>query len=140
MLYRFPRLITILALSAITSIFATKVTSQELDSRPPVAVDVIRPGSSISLNDLINKAFWENSGNFFEQASIPAQFDFLFGWTAFPEGSYSENNVIRDGMLLNAIKEDYFHQLAEREPNIRTRDLDNPFNTSVKQNPAYLRD
>lgn len=107
-------------------------------AQTPVNVDVIRPGSPINLNELMNQAFWQNTGNFFEQAAIPGQLNFLFGWKDFPEGSFSDNDVTKDSLLINTIMKDYFKQLTEREPTIRTKDIPNPFDTSIQQNPSYL--
>ena len=140
MLNRFPRLITILALSTITTVFATKVTSQEIDSPPPITVDVITPGTPISLPDLVNKAYSQRSGDFFDQASASGQLNFLYGWGDFPVGTFSDNNVAKDGQFIKVIVEDYFKQLTQREPDIRSRDIENPFNSSLQQNPDYTRD
>lgn len=65
------------------------------------------------------------------------QLNTIFGWRKFPQGSYPENNITEDGLLLYAILSDYFRQLQEREPIIRTRDLANPFDTSLRENPQY---
>ena len=141
MLCRFPGLITtILALTALTSLFATKAASQEIYSSPPVTVDVIRPGSPIGLSDLINKAFSQRSGDFFDQASASGQLNFLFGWGDFPVGSFSESNISEDSLTIKTIVKDYFQQQGQREPDIRTRDIENPFNSSLQQNPSYISD
>ena len=146
MLNKISRLITVLGLTTIAISFNTKANAQEISNQliaqtpPPVAVDVVRPTSPINLKELMNKAFWENSGDFFEQATIDNQLNFFMGWRNFPEGSCPENSIARDGLLINIIVEDYFKQLVEREPTIRTRDIENPFNTSVQQNPSYIRE
>lgn len=146
MLNNISRLITILGLSTVATFSSTNTMAEERSNQliaqtpAPVTVDVIRPASPINLGELMNKAFWENTGDFFESATIDGQLNLLFGWREFPEGSYLENSIARDSILMNAIMTDYFKQLTEREPTIRTRDIENPFNTSVQQNPSYTRE
>jgi hypothetical protein len=141
MLTKFPPLASILLLSTLSAtwgVFCPQAHSQE-NYPPPVSFKVIRPGSPISFNRLINQAFSQNSGDFYEQASALGQLNFLFGWADFPEGSYSENSLYRDSLLLSTILDDYFQQLVQREPTIRTRDLENPFNSSLYDNSNYTR-
>ncbi len=140
MLNRFPRLLTIVALTTITTVFATKVTGQQVGSPPPVTADTITPAATGGLDKLINKAYSQRSGDFFDQASASGQLNFLYGWGDFPVGTFSENNVAKDGQFIKVIVEDYFKQLTQREPDIRSRDIENPFNSSLQQNPDYTSD
>ncbi len=143
MLLKFSRYLAIAALTTLTCVMTNQAQAQEqnpnLLAPTSLSIDVIRPGSPLSLPELMNQAFWENSGDFFEQASALGQLNFIFGWGDFPEGSYAENSVARDSLLMYVIVSDYFKQLQRREPTIRTKDLTNPFDTSVQQNPSYLR-
>lgn len=127
-----------MSVGSVNQVKAETISSPSM-TETSVNVDVIRPGSPINLNELMNQAFWQNTGSFFGQAAIPGQLNFLFGWKDFPEGSFSDNSLIRDTLLINTIRADYFKQLAEREPTIRTKDIPNPFNTSVQQNPSYVK-
>jgi hypothetical protein len=143
MLFKFSRYLTIAALATLTCVITNQVQAQEnnpnLLAPTSLSVDVIRPGSTLNLSGLMNQAFWQNSGDFFDQASIVGQLNFLFGWGNFPEGSFAENSVARDSLLMYVIVSDYFKQLQQREPTIRTRDINNPFETSVQENPDYVR-
>lgn len=143
MLLKFSRYLTIAALTTLTCVITNQVQAQEnnpnLLAPTSLSTDVIRPGSPLNLSSLINEAFWENSGDYFDQASIVGQLNFLFGWRNFPEGSFAENSVTRDSLLMYVIVSDYFKQLQQREPTIRTKDMTNPFDTSVQENPDYLR-
>jgi len=144
MLLKFSRYLTITAITAVSCIVTNQAQAQEYDSNilapTSLSIDVIRPGSPLSLPELMNQAYWENSGDFFEGATILGQLNFILGWRNFPEGSYAENNIARDSLLMTIIVNDYFKQLQQREPTIRTKDLPNPFNSSVNQNSCYLPD
>ncbi len=63
----------------------------------------------------------------------------MFGWKSFPQGSYPENQITEDSLMMYTILTDYYKQLSETNPTIRTRDLANPFDTSVNQNSDYVR-
>ena len=135
MLSKFSRFLTIAALTTLTCVIAHPSSAQMNNS------DVSQEGDEVNLplsvDRLINEAFWEHSGDFFRQASMEGQMNVIFGWERFPQGSYPENNITEDGLLLYAIMDDYFRQLREKEPTIRTRDLANPFDTSLRENPEY---
>jgi hypothetical protein len=141
---RFSKLISLLGLATASALCANQANALEVDrqliAQSPVTIDVIRPAAPINLNELMNEAFWYNGGDLFEQASIDGQLNYIFGWRTFPEGSFSENNIRRDSLLMNTITRDFFKQVVEREPTIRTRDIPNPFNSSVQQNPSYINE
>lgn len=141
MFNKFTRWITILGLSAISTIWIANLNSHKVNAQtpPPVGVDVIKPASQLNVSELMSKAFNENTGDFFEQSTIGGQLNLFFGWREFPEGSYSDNSINRDSQLIYLINKDYFKQLTQSEPTIRTEDLPNPFDTSIQQNPSYIR-
>ncbi|BAQ66528.1 hypothetical protein GM3709_3293 [Geminocystis sp. NIES-3709] len=91
------------------------------------------------MNVLVNQAFFTHSGTFFEDSSIAGQLNLILGFRSFPMGSFPENNVASDALLVNAIVVDYFRQLKEKDPTIRTYDLPNPFDTSLKEGLDYRR-
>ncbi|AFZ52194.1 hypothetical protein WEU38_00175 [Cyanobacterium aponinum AL20118] len=135
MLSKFSRFLTIAALTTLTCVITHPSSAQPETSEMGEEIEIVTV--PLTINQLVNEAFWENSGDFFEQASMGGQLNTIFGWRKFPQGSYPENNITEDGLLLYAILSDYFRQLQEREPIIRTRDLANPFDTSLRENPQY---
>lgn len=143
MFLKFSRFMAIAALTTFTCITANETQAQERDPSlldpTTLSVDVIRPGSPLTLPQLMNQAYWRNGGTFYKQATSLEHLNFIFGWYNFPEGSYAENSIVRDSLLMNTIVKDYFNQLERREPTIRTRDLTNPFNSSLNENPSYMR-
>jgi len=140
MLSKFSRFLTIATLTTLTCVITHPSSAHHPikdtnNSDMSGEIEIIT--SPLSVDRLVNEAFWENSGDFFRQASMGGQMNTIFGWERFPQGSYPENNITQDGLLLYAIMDDYFRQIREKEPTIRTKDLANPFNTSLRENPEY---
>ena len=143
MLLKFSRFLAIASLISLTCALVkpakAQVNNDNVVTIPPLNINVVRPGPTLSLEELANEAFSHHTRDIFEQSDILGQFNFLFGWSDAPEGSYTENDIMRDSHLLYVIYDDYFRQLNQREPTMRTRDINNPFNTSVRQSPSYMR-
>lgn len=136
MLSKFSRFLTIAALTTLTCVIAHPSSAHHPPSqneKSEMSEEVEMVNIPLSVDRLFNQAFWEHSGDFFEQSSIGGQLNTILGWRRFPEGSYPENNITQDALLLYAIMDDYFRQLKQREPTIRTRDLANPFDTSLRE-------
>jgi hypothetical protein len=134
----FPKFTAILIFTSLVSlsgIVCPKAYSQEDSASPETPLEQYSP----NVSDLVDLAFFEHTGDFVEQAGIGGQLNFFFGWRNFPLGSYGENNIAREGLLLEAVVDDFFQQLTQTEPTIRTRDLENPFNSSLNTNPEYTR-
>ncbi len=129
---RFVNLIPILVISAASSVFASEALAQtELtDESQPVRLETVP--------EVFNRAFYHGLGDTIEQFSLGGQLNFIFGWRAFPQGSFPENQIAREARLVNILSRDVFNQQNSNGPIIRTRDLNNPFNTSVQQSPEYL--
>ncbi len=121
-------------MSLISGVICAKAYGQEDSATPETSIE-----PALNVSDLVNLAFSEYTGDFLEQAGIGGQLNFFFGWREFPLGSYGENNIIREASLLEAINADFFKQLTQTDPTIRTRDLENPFNSSLNSNPEYTR-
>ena len=87
-----------------------------------------------SVSETFKKAYFDNSGDAFENATIWGQLEFMFGLNGF-----AEQKIARDGKLVNIIYHDVMEQQAESGPAIITRDLKNPFETSVAELRRYPR-
>ena len=87
-----------------------------------------------SIPETFVEAYFENSGDAFDNGSILGQFKFLFGI-----GGFAETKIANDGKLVDIIYHDVMHQQTEGGPRLVTRDLSNPFDTSVADNPEYIR-
>ncbi len=84
-----------------------------------------------SIPDVFERGFFD-SGNFFANQSPWGQIEFIFG----PE--FSENSISREGEIIFSLYRDVFKQQTQNDPFIRTLDLANPFDTSIRANPSYL--
>lgn len=87
---------------------------------------------------LFQEAVNYESGNFFRNRSLGARLKLIFG-VAEPieRSSFPENEISRDAQLLDIFYQDYMQQLTGDDP-IRTRDLENPYTTSVGS-PEFSR-
>lgn len=84
-----------------------------------------------TIPELFGKAFNYESGNFFQNDSMEAQLELIFGIAdPFSASSFPENEISRDAELVDIFYQDYMQQLTGNTP-IRTRDLENPYTTSV---------
>lgn len=137
---KFSRFCTIAALTTLTCVIAhpssanteTSILAQE------TTTEMVKENPFLTTDELIKESFNYHTGDFFEQSSIANDFNFIFGWRTGPKGSYPENSIARDGLLLNVIITDYFKQLTQGTPSVRTRDVENPFNQSIVANPDNL--
>ncbi|MBF2058552.1 MAG: hypothetical protein IGQ45_15385 [Cyanobacterium sp. T60_A2020_053] len=137
---KFSRFCTIAALTTLTCVIAqpssanteTPVVAQESTT------EMVENTSFLTTDELIKKSFNYHSGDFFEQSTIGSDLNSIFGWRTGLKGSYPENNIARDGLLLNVIITDYFKQLTQGGTSVRTRDVENPFNQSIAANPDNL--
>ncbi len=90
------------------------------------------------INDTFNRAANNSSGTFFDLTNISGQANMIFGWRSWPEGSFPENQISQDAKTTGILLQDVMLQQTGTPP-VRTRDLNSPFNTSIKENPSFLR-
>ena len=98
------------------------------------------PDTAVGFNNipgLFNRAVNNNTGRFYDYTSILGQFNSIFGWRTFLQGSYFDNLITRDAKLTETLYYDVMQQ-QQSGPLIRTQDLPNPFDTSLQENPSYL--
>lgn len=76
-----------------------------------------------------DNAFFSNGRNFYGNRNVRGQLKFLFG--PFPE-----NSIARDGKEVNELYREVLHKQVNSGPIIRTIDLPNPFQYSVRNLPA----
>lgn len=93
--------------------------------------------NNVTLLEKFEEAFFKNSGISFTNDNIGRQLNTLFGFGDFPEGSYPETSIRRDARQVNRLYQELLEQQNSSDPIIRTRDLANPYNSSVMSNPDY---
>ncbi len=93
---------------------------------------------SITASEAFSEAFYHNYGSGMSNTTIWHQFNAIFGITSFPEGSYPEKEIVRDAQKINELYEELMHKQVSSDPIIRTRDLRNPYDSSLLTNPEYI--
>ena len=84
------------------------------------------------LAELFEAAYFENGENAFVQSGIFGQISTIVGIPKFPE-----QDIMADGEEVHDTYEYVLElQTSLGEP-IITRDLDNPYDTSLRENPSY---
>ena len=132
MLSKLSRFLTIATLTTLTCVITHPVNAETAEMEVITPTTEMETSPRFNFEELINEAFWQNDGDFFQESRPGGQLDTIFGWGSFPQGSFPENQITRDGLLIYTLVTDYYKQLQEREPTLRTRDLDNPFDSSLR--------
>jgi hypothetical protein len=78
-----------------------------------------------------NDAFFGNSRNFYGSQALGGQLKFLFG-------PFVENSIARDGRAINKVYQEVLYKQINAGPIIRTVDLPNPFQYSVRDLPPSV--
>jgi hypothetical protein len=89
------------------------------------------------LHNVFTRASYNATGRFYEIMNISGQANQIFGWRTFP-GSFYDNQITSDGLTVETVYHDALRQQMDG-PRMVTRDLLNPFDTSLRENPEYLR-
>ncbi|MDJ0799426.1 MAG: hypothetical protein QNJ51_21855 [Calothrix sp. MO_167.B12] len=85
-------------------------------------------------NEVFERAFFKNDPNFYDNNSFKRELDWMFGVGLF-QNSFPENEIARDAELVNIVYRDVLQQQVGNDPYIRTRDLPNPYSSSVMMSP-----
>ncbi|WP_013324858.1 iron uptake porin [Gloeothece verrucosa] len=120
-------------------IVEAQATTKPSDDLTPIAE--IRPvpyeDSYEQFAEMFNRAFFNRTGPFWDiYQSFWGQANTYLGWRNFP-GSFLENDIARDAKTMSIILQNGYQQQTPL-PRLRTLDLPNPYNTSVRLNPSYL--
>jgi hypothetical protein len=118
-----------LLLSVATVGLSPTVQAQEKSQEP------LKPIRVYSVTETIDKAFFFESKDFYENRTSFRQFQFLFGADAKRGAVFPEMEIERDGKLMNTLYNDMLYQQSSSDPIIRTPDLPNPYNSSLRMMP-----
>ena len=100
---------------------------------------LVRESQALSLPETLVRALNHESGHFFRNNSIRSQAELIFGFGDLGQASFPEKEIARDAELVEILYKDSLEQQVSSDPVLRTRDLDNPFDSSLLNNPSYLR-
>ena len=95
----------------------------------------VQPGEP--LVTVFNRAFYNDTGRFYDITDLSGQANKIFGWRSWT-GSYFDNQIANDGQTFEAVYDDALRQQTAGN-RVRTRDLANPFSSTLQDNPSYLR-
>lgn len=121
---KFTKLSKILVIATIASLFSVEAMAETKNKKSM---------EMISLEQAFQDAYFKRGKNAFQQSSILGPINTIFGFTGFPEQHISIDAQAVDQVYQNGIK-----QQAATEIPIMTRDLANPYDTSLMENPSYM--
>lgn len=85
-----------------------------------------------SLDEQFQDAYFSNGKNAFIQSNALSQLDTILGFTGFPE-----QHINRDGLAVDKVYQEGMAQQSSMGARIVTRDLANPYDTSIRERPSY---
>jgi hypothetical protein len=106
----------VVVLAALMSSAGSAVLAQEQEADLP-------PLSESNISEVVDRN--SNLDSFWEEAFIGGDAKFLFGL------SYDDNQVAKDARRIQVLYQDLLEQQDRDNPIVRTRDLPNPYDTSL---------
>ncbi len=88
---------------------------------------------AISLNQAFKDAYFTRGKNAYEQSGFFGQINAIVGLTGFPE-----QHISKDGQAVDSLYRQAMQRQTEVGSPIMTRDLANPYDTSLLENPDYI--
>ena len=112
---KFTKLSKALVIATIASLFAFEVKAE---TKP--------------LHEAFKDAYFTKGKDAYKQSEIFAQIDTIFGFTGFPE-----QHVSSDGKAVDKLYQLSLARQTSSGEALVTRDLENPYDTSLRENPSY---
>jgi len=137
MIMRFSGLIAAAALSTTASLFASAAQAQVDCTKGIDCIDSL-PSSAPTWNEAMNQAYYSHGKPAYQNQLFPRQFFYIFGpsFNLF-EGNYPDVEITKDARSVHNLYVDLLNRQNNAGPVLRTRDLPNPYNTSLQQLPSY---
>ena len=95
------------------------------------------PFGNETMSETFNRAFFTNDPEFFRNRSFGRQLGFILGIPSSRGNSFPENEITRDAEVADVLYQDGLEQQVSSGPIIRTRDLPNPYQTSILRSPRF---
>lgn len=86
-------------------------------------------------NEVFERAFFSNDPNFYGSQTLKSQINEILGSGSILRNSFPENKIARDAELVNIVYRDVLNQQVGHDRYIRTRDLPNPYDSSLLASP-----
>jgi hypothetical protein len=125
---RLTKLLGSLVLAAASSVLASAATAQ-------TAPSVSEPIRLETIPEAFVRSFFKDSGDFYHNRSIPRQIQYILGPGIPGRASFPELEIERDAERITKLYRDLIEQQGTSDPFLRTPDLPNPFNTTLRQLP-----
>ena len=116
---KFTKLSKILVIATIASLFSMEAQANEGSKEVP-------------LSEAFKAAYFTNGENAFRQSGIFGQINTILGIPKFPE-----QDVAADAEEVDLLYELALERQTSTGERLVTRDLDNPYNTSLREIPNY---
>ena len=121
---KFTKLSSIFFLTTIASLFPLKLWAQTTTENEV---------NQVTIQQVFTDAFFRHSGDAFRNAGFIDQLNHIYGFNRFPE-----IQIAKDGKLVDILYQDILKQQAQKGAPMKTRDLINPYTTSLGENPDYI--
>ncbi len=87
-----------------------------------------------TLADRFEQVFYSNDKDFSQNRSLGRQLDFILGFGSL-NNSFVDNEINADTRAITILYKDELLKQGSSDRVVRTRDLPNPYNTSILQSP-----
>lgn len=118
----FKSLTAVLILVAGATSFTSTAIAEPILSAPP--------SSNETISDQFYRATFKNQRDFFYNRSAGNILNLFFGFDGYPDDQY-----VQDAELVDRLYTATLERQSSSEPLIRTRDLPNPYETSILGSP-----
>ena len=117
---KFTKLTKVLIIATIASLFSLEAKADT------------DPLNEVSLGEAFEAAYFDNGENALVQSGVIAQFTTIIGIPKFPE-----QDIAADTKEVHLLYEAALERQTSTGERLITRDLENPYNTSLRTNPDY---
>ncbi|XHX79184.1 MAG: hypothetical protein RBJ76_04425 [Stenomitos frigidus ULC029] len=118
-----------LAVIALSTVSASAVSAQQ-------NFDLPTTGVPNNIPDQLDKVQFSNDRDYFRNRSLPRQVSYIFGPGILIRNSFPENEIARDGKAIFEFYQDMLARQMSSRSVIRTPDLPNQFNLSIRELPV----
>lgn len=87
-----------------------------------------------TLSDRFEQVFYSNDKDFTQNRTLGRQLDFILGFGSL-DNSFTDNEIIADTRAITTLYKDELLKQGSSDRVVRTRDLPNPYDTSILQSP-----
>ena len=117
---KFTKLTKVLIIATIASLFSLEAKADT------------DPLNEVLLSDLFESAYFDNGENAFVQSSFIGQINTIIGIPKFPE-----QDIAADAKEVDKLYEAALERQTSTGERLITRDLENPYDSSLRVDPGY---